>query len=125
MNIYEILASEHRDIFPSSPAKADFVNSLYEAKRSLRIIDIGCASGEFVYQLASDEKHIWGLDLDRHMIAEAELKLPADRDGHIHFYQADMSDFLRGTEPESFDFVTCLGNTIVYLDGEGELVDFL
>ena len=125
MKLYEVLAAEYKEIFPSSQEKIDFVEKFLEKEKSQRILDIGCASGEFVYQLSSQKRDITGIDLDTPMIIEAKKQMPYDHTGVIHFYQADMLRFFNKSESGFYDLITCLGNTIVYLNGESELKKFL
>ncbi len=125
MKLYEVLAAEYKEIFPSSQEKVDFVEQYLDKGESQRILDIGCASGEFVYQLSSSTREITGIDLDELMIAEAKKQIVSDQPDVIQFFQVDMLGFLNKSESDFYDFITCLGNTIVYLDGESELRGFL
>lgn len=125
MKLYEVLATEYKEIFPSSQEKVDFVEKYLVKEKSQYILDIGCASGEFVYQLSSPSRNIIGIDLDPLMIEEARVQSITSPDGTIQFYQADMLHFLYDSKPESYDMISCFGNTIVYLDGESELKSFL
>lgn len=125
MKLYEVLAAEYEEVFPSSIEKAGFVESFLNNTQTQCLLDMGCASGELVYQLSSPDREITGIDLDPLMIQVAKDKMPADAEGFISFQQAHMLRFLRGSEPGLYDLITCLGNTVVYLNGEPELKDFL
>ncbi|MBB6481174.1 class I SAM-dependent methyltransferase [Spirochaeta isovalerica] len=125
MRLYEKLAAEYKDIFPSSREKVDFIENFLKEGELQRILDIGCASGEFACQLSSASRKITGIDLDPFMIEEAKAQSPPESDITIHFEQAEMLRFLSDSAPDRFDLVSCLGNTIVYLDGEPELNEFL
>ncbi len=125
MKLYEVLAAEYKEIFPSSQEKVNFVEQYLAKGESQRILDIGCASGEFVYQLSSPTREITGIDLDELMIAEAKKQMPPYQPGVIQFLQADMLGFFNKSKSDFYDLITCLGNTIVYLDDESELRGFL
>jgi SAM-dependent methyltransferase len=125
MRLYEVLATEYKDIFPSSQEKVDFLEKYLKEGKSHQILDIGCASGEFAHQLSSASREIIGIDLDLLMIEEARTLYLSVADSMIHFEQADMLLFLSDSDPDKYDLISCLGNTIVYLDGESELIDFL
>ncbi len=125
MKLYEVLATEYKEIFPSSQEKVDFVEKYLEEGHSHQILDIGCASGEFAHQLSSASREIIGIDLDPLMIEEARTLYLSATDSTIHFEQADMLQFLSDSDPDKYDLISCLGNTVVYLDGEPELINFL
>ncbi len=130
MGLYEVLAAEYKDIFPSSREKADFVETYLKEETSPEILDIGCASGEFVYQIASPSsssqaRTVTGIDLDSRMIETAKAQLTSAAKTKVQFHAADMLSFLKASEPETYDLICCFGNTIVYLDGEQALKDFL
>lgn len=125
MKLYEVLAAEYKEIFPSSQEKVDFVEKYLEVGQSQQILDIGCASGEFAHQLSSGFREITGIDLDPLMIEEAKTLFPPASDSMIHFEQADMLRFLSDSDPDIYDLINCLGNTVVYLNSEPKLNDFL
>jgi len=121
MNIYEVIASEYTTIFPSSLQKVEFVKTYLKEGETLSILDVGCASGEFVYQLASPERTLLGIDLDPIMIKEAQKR----HSPNILFKQADMMRFLQESKGNTFDLISCLGNTIVYLKDNDDLYTYL
>ncbi len=125
MNLYKVLASEYKEIFPSSNEKVEFVESYLDKAESQQILDIGCASGELVCQLSSSNRDVTGIDLDALMIEEAMAFLPSVPATRVQFHQADMLRFLSDSGACRFDLISCLGNTVVYLDGETELKKFL
>ena len=125
MELYAALAAEYSEIFPSPQDKVDFIESYLDANIPLQILDIGCASGEFASQLSGPLRKITGIDLSSHMVDEAQSNSFTGDENNIRFLQADMTSFLEESAPGSFDMICCLGNTIVYLDGESELKNFL
>ena len=125
MNIYEVIASEYTAIFPSSQEKVNFIETYLTGSKSQHLLDLGCASGEFVYQLSIPSRDITGVDLDPLMIEVAKSNDLAEHTNRIDFVTSDMLTFLRNCTENSYDLISCLGNTIVYLNGEGELREFL
>jgi len=125
MKLYQVLAAEYKEIFPSSREKADFAEKFLAGGEFQRILDIGCASGEFASQLSSAQREITGIDLDPFMIDEARALCPPSSGPAIRFKQADMLRFLHDSDSNRYDLISCLGNTLVYLDGESQLKDFL
>ena len=120
MNIYQIIASEYRELFPSSLLKVDFTMRYVRPHEESSILDIGCASGEFLCQLASSGRKLSGIDIDSAMIAEAS----AFAAENILFLQADMTGYLQKSKESEYDLITCFGNTVVYLKDEDALNTF-
>ncbi len=125
MNLYETIASEYINIFPSSSEKRAFTEELLSCGKAADILDIGCASGEFAFQLARTDRRITGIDSDSHMIDEALRNLDENSREEITFLQEEMLPYLRNAPDDSFDLALCMGNTLVYLEGEKELSEFL
>lgn len=119
------MAQEYKDIFPSSPDKVDLINSYLDGILSCTYLDIGCASGELAMQLSSPQRSIIGIDLDPAMINQARKEAVKTAAKNLQFKQADMLHFLHHSDLCSFDLITCLGNTLVYLNGKQELKCFL
>ncbi len=122
MKLYETLAAEYTEIFPSSQEKVDFVESCLDENGNQRILDIGCASGEFVYQLSHNNREIVGIDLDHQMIERARTLF---KKNDISFIEDDMVNFLSHAVLNSYDTVCCMGNTLAYLEDEEQLKEFL
>ncbi len=122
MKLYETLAAEYTQLFPSSREKVDFVESFLDENGHQRILDIGCASGEFAFQLSHDNREIVGIDLDHQMIARARTLFKRN---NISFIEDDMVNFLSHAVLNSYDAVCCMGNTLVYLEDEEQLKEFL
>ena len=76
------------------------------ADRGLRLLDIGCGTGNFVRRVLSEHKsaEVWGLDFSRKMI-RAGAQRHASEDSRVRFVQAD-SETLPLAD-DSFDVVTC------------------
>lgn len=125
MKLYEVLATEYIGIFPSSQEKIDFIERYLDKKKYQKILDIGCASGEFIYQLSTSNRDIVGIDLDPYMVEEARRLYTTVSESKLQFYQADMLQYLSDSDVFQYDLISCLGNTLVYLNGESELKDFL
>ncbi len=120
MDLYEILAEDYRAIFPSSREKLDFAESFLEGRPG-NLLDMGCACGEFTCHLAAPGRHVTGIDPDGAMIRVAREKSSPLRDEAVQFRKADMLSFLSEAPAEYYDGLFCMGNTLVYLDGEEEL----
>ncbi len=86
-------------------------------------LDIGCATGECV--LFSEELgySAVGIDNNRYLLSIAGEK-KIKRKSSAEFIFADMRDISMAVKGESFDIITCLGNTLVHLDSADEISTF-
>ncbi|WP_028972891.1 class I SAM-dependent methyltransferase [Spirochaeta cellobiosiphila] len=125
MELYKTLAREYKDIFPCTKDKLRFVESYLDPEHNQVILDIGCATGELLTQLSTENRELTGIDLDESMITEAKKQIPLSIKGQLQFVQSDMLSFLSGSESDKYNLITCLGNTLVYLPDESVLFDFL
>ena len=119
MALYESIADYYDEIFLLKQTRLDFLESFL--KNKLKILDIGCATGELAIALAKKGHQVTGIDLDEKMIRLARSKaekqsLSFEPGGAPPFYVKDMTrigeDFSGGT----FDAVLCFGNTLVHLE---------
>ena len=113
MALYENIAEFYDEIFPLKQTRLDFIDSFL--KNNLRMLDIGCATGELALALAKKGHHVVGIDLDEKMTALARGK--AKRlELKTEFFIKDMTKIGSDFNPASFDTVLCFGNTLVHLD---------
>jgi glycine/sarcosine N-methyltransferase len=144
MTIYENIAEFYDEIFPLKQTRLDFINSFLKegvapptysrsaryrsfrgviskicrkdkVKNNLKVLDIGCATGELALALAKKGHQVAGIDLDEKMIALAREK--TKRTGlNTDFFMKDMTKIGEDFSPGSFDAVLCFGNTLVHLE---------
>ena len=113
MALYENIAEFYDEIFPLKQTRLDFIDSFL--KNNLKVLDIGCATGELALALAKKSHHLVGIDLDGKMIALAGQK--AKKQGlKTEFFIKDMTRIGEDFSPASFDAVFCFGNTLVHLE---------
>ncbi len=117
MTFYSKMAWNYEGIFPVSDMKLSFVKKRLEAIHGARILDVGCATGQFPYLLAKSLptiQQVDAFDLDKDMIDLAKERYPHER---INYRQGNMLelDVLYST---SYDMVTCFGNTLVHIGDE-------
>lgn len=97
-----VLSSLESHILPLVPGLTERLAS------GIRMLDVGCGRGRILDRLAAlyPESRFVGMDLSREAILSA--RDAAARGGHdnVEFVVADLSDFDRTAEPESFDFIT-------------------
>ncbi len=124
-SLYRRIADEYADLFPSSPEKIAFAESLVSETPAVRILDIGCASGEFCVSLHKADRTIRGIDLDPAMIEAARRHAAESGAPEMTFTQSEMLEYLCSAKTDSMDVIFCMGNTAAYLtDRESILVFF-
>jgi 2-polyprenyl-3-methyl-5-hydroxy-6-metoxy-1,4-benzoquinol methylase len=74
----------------------------------IRMLDAGCGRGRILERLAGlyPRSRFVGMDLSEDAIAYAREEASRAGRDNIEFVAADLSDFDRTAEPESFDFIT-------------------
>jgi 2-polyprenyl-3-methyl-5-hydroxy-6-metoxy-1,4-benzoquinol methylase len=121
MALYENIAKFYDEIFPLKQTRLNFIESFL--KNNLKVLDIGCATGELALALAKKGHQVVGIDLDEKMIALAREK--TKRLGlNTEFFIKDMIKIGEGFSPASFDAVLCFGNTLVHLENPGKIKGF-
>ncbi len=116
MKFYTSISEYYDLIFPYSSLQHDFILKLMPAVIKPDILDIGCATGTLLINLASHGISGTGIDLDEGMIMIANKKA-FDRNlaGNIKFYVHDMRHLSEKIFKGKYDMITCLGNTLVHL----------
>jgi SAM-dependent methyltransferase len=110
---YRSIARHYDDIFPLSDNLKQFLLSLGIRKND-HVLDIGCATGEVALFLSLHGKGTTGIDLDKELIQIAFTKQKELAAENVRFLVGDMND-LGVLSPDQFQFVLCLGNTLVHL----------
>jgi glycine/sarcosine N-methyltransferase len=79
METYDPLAAYYEEIFPTERARVDFIDSCVRSKirkRSgkVRLLDIGCATGELAEALTHRGYLVEGIDLNEEMVRRAKRR---------------------------------------------------
>jgi SAM-dependent methyltransferase len=116
MAFYAEFSGYYETVFPFRRGVLEFLDHWLPDEG--RLLDIGCGTGAYCGQLNRPGRPCLGLDMDPHMIAEAEKKHPDAR-----FTIMDMESV--GLLPAgSFSGIYCIGNVLPHLPS-GRLADFL
>ena len=143
--MYDLLAEHYEEILPTSEAQVEFVLS-YCAKASSgtekaeaaaaaaggeseetchpRLLEVGCGTGALAAAVSERGVDVEAVDLNREMIRRAR-ELHGSRTGGLRFREADMRELESLFSQDSFEVVSCLGNTLVHLSGPEEVRAFL
>ena len=128
MSLYEDLASVYDALFPQNPAATDFILGLAGHGHSRhgevrRVLDLGCATGSQLLDLAAAGWEVHGLEPSLPMLERARSKAElADLDAD--FREGGMLDAASIFPSGHFDLVLCLGNTLPHLGSRDELAVF-
>ncbi|MEM9966943.1 MAG: magnesium protoporphyrin IX methyltransferase [Pseudomonadota bacterium] len=75
-----------------------------------RILDAGCGTGAFAFELAARGADVVGVDISPQLIAIAQTRRPAPLERKLRFQTGDMLDDRLG----AFDFVVAMDSMIYY-----------
>ncbi len=120
MTFYQSIADYYEHIFPLNIDQVHFIKTSFDNTSNLSVLDIGCGIGSLSFELAGLFKKVTAIDLDFAMLEKANEK----NDRGIHFQKLNMLDIETKYGANSFDAVVCFGNTLVHLDGSGQVLDF-
>ncbi len=109
---YNSIAPYYRYIFPLNVTQLAFCQNIQPDFNS-KVLDIGCAVGDFSLALAGKYQSVTAIDLDNEMICLAKEKALTVE--NIRFHKMDMLKIAEVFPHNSFDLVTCFGNTVVHL----------
>lgn len=130
--MYDGLAEAYDEIFPVNPATLVRLGALGVGRAS-RVLDVGCATGGHVLELARRGAAALGVDPAETLVVRArELAAQSASSGDFppgtavpRFGVAGMLDFASFTGAGTFDALLCLGNTLPHLGSSAELATFL
>ena len=97
-----VLSSLEAHVLPLVPGLTDHL------ARGIRVLDVGCGRGRILNRLAGlyPRSAFVGMDLSREAIEFARAEAAAKGLTNLAFVVADLTDFDRRADPESFDFIT-------------------
>ena len=110
---YGDFASAYEEIFPLGPKTKEFC--LSELGLGGSVLDLGCATGELIRELASSTNRAIGIDQDEEFVQVA-AKRAQDLKRDCEFRNDDIfrEETYREFADSEFDLVTCLGNTLAH-----------
>jgi len=120
MSFYQELSRYYDEVFPVDISDMQWLSERLTGR--LRILDLGCGTGNKTEYLAAPGREIFGLDLDKDMIdiAETEHFKPG-----VKYLVGDITKASDYFLPKYFDGLICLGNTLPHILDRGLLASFL
>jgi SAM-dependent methyltransferase len=122
-SLYSRLAEQWDILFPPDPQRIAFIDDLIDFPDA-RIVEVGCGTGATALNLASLGYSVAASDLDPGMIMNAVASLENRTERSVDFSVQDMITAVEQVKAHSVHAILCLGNTLPYLTGEGELKRF-
>jgi SAM-dependent methyltransferase len=107
MSFYTQFAEMYESIFPFSAVVYGFLRR-YMPAAPAALLDVGCGTGHYAGRLSQDGYNATAVDLESAMIDYARAHYPS-----VNFYVMNMLEL--GTLGQSFDGVSCIGNTAAHL----------
>ena len=121
MDFYESISPYYDEIFPASPEAIAFLGARCPAR--CRILDAACGTGSHAMGLAATGHEVIGVDLDETMIDKARKK---NKPAGTRFLAGNMLDIEKLFSGErAFDLIYCIGNSLVHLANEEQVLLFL
>jgi len=119
MSFYEMISEHYDVIFPVNPKQVEFVRR-YAGKR---LLDMAAGTGGLAITLAKEGYKVTATDLEQEMTAQMSAK---KEQGNVplEIHTLDMRDINRFKE-ETFHTIVCLGNSLVHLESQEEVLDVL
>ena len=126
MDFYTAISEHYDQIFPDNPDHVEFITGMIAPGEGKRLLDAGCGTGGLAIALAKRGYAVSAVDLDGGMIAAALRKSRNEPAGAApEFRVMDMRRIGGLSGPQTLDGVICFGNTLVHLDGPGEIRGFI
>ncbi len=124
MSFYSSISLLYDEIFPFSPAQFDFVLRHLQDPAEADVLEIGCASGSLIIELAQVCRFAAGIDIDDQMTAAAQKK-QLSKGCKALILSADMRNIATCFSADSFDLILSFGNTLVHLSSPDEMLKVL
>lgn len=122
MKFYESISMSYDKIFPLKESMVKYVLSNIPNHEGYELLDIGCATGHLAGTIAETGVEVTGIDLNSQMI---EYATDNYKYHNLKFHTMDMLKIDKSFSPESFNMVTCFGNTLVHLTNEEAIYEAL
>lgn len=123
MSIYRLIGPYYDLLFPARQAQLDFFRRLFEDHGVETVLDLACGTGNYALAFTRQGLKVSAVDLDPEMVAQGRIRA-AESGLAVDFRVGDMRDVgdMAGTGGEPFDAVICIGNSLVHLLQEEDVL---
>ena len=115
---YAAIAGNYSKIFPYKPIQVEFIKSHAGELKGKSVLDIGCATGDLVKNVAIEGARVTGIDLNSELLTIAEKN---NSHPNARYLMVNMLHIGQEFDNAMYDVVNCFGNTIVHLHGLKEI----
>jgi len=125
MEDFSHLAAYYEALFPARKDQLDFLEQVRPEGVPARWIDIACGTGQQMSGLAGRGLEVWGLDLDETMLAGLWMRRPDLKDRTVKGDMRQADRLLSGLLDGPAGVVYCIGNSLVQLTEDDEILESL
>ncbi|GAB6139097.1 class I SAM-dependent methyltransferase [Halanaerobaculum tunisiense] len=118
MEFYQQFSQYYDAIFPFKEVKYNLLSSCLP--ESGKVLDVATGTGTYAVALAEAGYQVTGIDLSQAMITEAKQKFTSE-EVTVDFKVADMREVDQTYEARNFALISCIGNSLVHLEGIEEI----
>lgn len=122
MKFYQEFSQYYDAIFQLQEEKVEFLAD--KVSEDSKILDVATGTGNYALALAEEGYKVEGIDLSAEMIELAREKARA-KNVNSKFKIGNMKNLSSIYSQEEFDFIYCLGNSLVHLNGLSEIKQVL
>jgi SAM-dependent methyltransferase len=115
VSFYQQISRYYDNIFLPAPAAEGFLSKRLQENGFSNVLDVACGSGSYVKAFIDKGYDAFGIDLDETMVEQARRKTSRER-----ILQRDMVK-AANVFNRTFDFVMCIGNSVVHLQDENTI----
>lgn len=112
---YSSISKYYSQIFPFNPGQLNFVKKKSGELNGKQILDIGCATGELAFRLATNGSKVVGIDLNEDLLLQAKAN---KKHPNLTVQKGNMLELENDFAAARFDSILCFGNTLVHLQSE-------
>lgn len=122
MKFYQEFSQYYDDIFPLQEEKVDFLAD--KVSGNDKLLDVATGTGNYALALAEAGYQVIGIDLSTEMIELAKKKA-GPKNLNLEFKVGNMKDLTSMYSQDEFDFIYCIGNSLVHLNDLAEIKEAL
>lgn len=122
MGFYEEISKYYDLVFPVDSEQVKFISEC-AGQEGNRVLDVACGTGGYAAALAERGYEVAAVDLDAGMVEAAHKKMES-RGLNVTVRQADMKA-LTDTVKSKYKCIFCIGNSIVHLGSDAEILKAL
>lgn len=112
MKFYKELSKVYDTVFPKDEDTLEFLCG--NLKVNSKILDLACGTGSYAIALGQKGHRVDAVDLGEEMINIAKSKGGL----YVNFVEADMTKVKEVFEGNKYDFIFCIGNSLVHLENK-------